>query len=196
MDLALKIHPGTKRLHVVAYAPAVAGFRERVQATLAPFSTRVTVTYSDEPTLPEMLATLKTLPADSLIFYVRYSPVTKGRVIFPDEMLPEIAEAAPVPIYCSLDSYLGKGVVGGMMRSGVADAARVSARSRSRSSRGRRPRAFPIEAAQLRPMFDWRQLQRWRHRRVAAAARLGDSLPCADGLGAVRLLHHRRRSWS
>ena len=59
----------------------------------------MTVTYSNEPTLPEMLAALKTLPADSLIFYVRYSPVTKGRVIFPDEMLPEIAEAAPVPIY-------------------------------------------------------------------------------------------------
>ena len=75
---------------MVAYAPAVAGFRERVQATLAPFSKRVAVTYSNEPTLPEMLATLKTLPADSLIFYVRYSPVTKGRVIFPDEMLPDI----------------------------------------------------------------------------------------------------------
>ena len=72
---------------------------ERVEATLAAFSTRVPVTYSNEPTLPEMLAALKKLPADSLIFYVRYSPVTKGRVIFPDELLPEIAEAAPVPIY-------------------------------------------------------------------------------------------------
>ena len=78
VDLALKIHPKTKRLHVVAYAPAVAGFQERVQATLAPFSKRVTVTYGDEPTLPEMLATLKTLPADSLIFYVRYSPCDQG----------------------------------------------------------------------------------------------------------------------
>ena len=44
LDLALELHPGTKRLHVVAYAPAVAGFRERVEATLAPFSSRVAVT--------------------------------------------------------------------------------------------------------------------------------------------------------
>ena len=58
------------------------------EATLAAFSSRVAVTYSNEPTLPEMLAALKTLPADSLILYVRYSPVTKGRVIFPDELLP------------------------------------------------------------------------------------------------------------
>ena len=110
---------------MVAYAPAVAGFRERVEATLAPFSSRVAVTYSNEPTLPEMLAALRRLPADSLILYVRYSPVTKGRVIFPDELLPEIAEAAPVPIYSSLDTNIGKGVVGGMMRSSVADAARL-----------------------------------------------------------------------
>ena len=67
-------------------------FRERVEATLAPFSSRVAVTYSNEPTLPEMLAALEKLPADSLLLYMRYSPVNKGRVIFPDELLPEIAE--------------------------------------------------------------------------------------------------------
>ena len=86
-------------LHVIAYAPAVDGFQQRVRATLARVLEACEVTYSNEPTLPEMLATSGQLPADSLIFYVRYSPVTKGRVIFPDEMLPEIAEAAPVPIY-------------------------------------------------------------------------------------------------
>ena len=31
LDLALKLHPGTTRLHVVAYAPAVDGFQERVK---------------------------------------------------------------------------------------------------------------------------------------------------------------------
>jgi signal transduction histidine kinase len=161
LDLALRIHPGTKRLHVVAYAPAVGGFRERVQATLAAFSSRVAVTYSNEPSLSEMLAALRTLPTDSLIFYVRYSPVTKGRVIFPDELLPEIAEAAPVPIYSSLDTNLGKGVVGGMMRSGVADARRLGEMA-IRVLEGSPPESMPIEAAQIRPIFDWRQLQRWR----------------------------------
>ena len=161
MDLALKLHPGTKRLHVVAYAPAVAGFRERVQATLAPFSRRVRVTYSEEPTLPEMLATLRTLPADSLIFYVRYSPATTGRVIYPEEMLPEIVRAAPVPIYSSLDSYLGTGVVGGVMRSGEVTGARLGQMA-LKVLEGTAPESISIESAQLRPMFDWRQLQRWR----------------------------------
>ena len=114
VDLALKIHPATRRVHVVACAPAVDGFQERVRSALASFSPRLTVTYSNEASLPEMLAVLKTHPADSLIFWVRYSPVTKGRVIFPDELLPENAEAASVPIYASMDVSIGKGVLGGM----------------------------------------------------------------------------------
>ena len=161
MELALKLHPGTTRLHVVAYAPAVDGFRERMQATLAPFAKRVTVTYSEEPTLPEMLATVKALPADSLIFYVRYSPLTKGRVIYPEEMLPEIVRAAPVPIYCSLDLNLGTGAVGGVMRSGDLTGARLGELA-FEVLQGTAPGSIPIEPAQLRPMFDWRQLQRWR----------------------------------
>ena len=161
LDLALELHPGTKRLHVVAYAPAVAGFRERVEATLAPFSSRVAVTYSNEPTLAGMLAALKTLPADSLILYVRYSPVTKGRVIFPDELLPEIAEAASVPIYSALETNIGKGVVGGMMRSGPADAQRLGEMA-LRILEGTPPQRIPVEGARVRPIFDWRQLRRWR----------------------------------
>jgi signal transduction histidine kinase len=145
----------------VAYAPAVAGFRERIHATLAPFSKRVTVTYSEEPTLPEMLATVKGLPADSLMFFVRYSPVTKGRTIFPDEMLPEIVAAAPVPIYCSLDSYIGQGVIGGMMRSGQSTGTRL-AEIALKVLEGSPPSSIPMEPAQIKPIFDWRQLQHWR----------------------------------
>ena len=161
LDLALKLHPATRRLHVIAYAPAVDGFKERVQATLAPFAKRVKVTYADEPTLPAMLAVIRTLPADTLIFYVRYSPITKGRIIFPDEMLPEIAEAAPVPIYSSLETNVNKGVVGGMMRSGSLDAIRLGEMALGILG-GTSPESIPIESAQVRPIFDWRELQKWR----------------------------------
>src|SRR4029434_5962000 len=46
VDMALRIHPATKRLHVVAYAPEVDGFQQRVRSTLAAFSNRVEVTVS------------------------------------------------------------------------------------------------------------------------------------------------------
>jgi signal transduction histidine kinase len=160
LDLALKLHPATRRIQVVAYAPTFESYQERVKSALAAFSTRVTLTYSNEPSLPEMLAALKTLPADSLILYARYSPATRGRVIFPDEVLPQIAEAAPVPIYSPLDTYIGKGVVGGMMRSEISIATRVGEMTR-RILEGAKPEDIPVEAAPMSPIFDWRQVQRW-----------------------------------
>ena len=90
-----------------------------------------------------MLATLRTLPADSLIFYVRYSPASKGRVIYPDEMLPEIAQAAPVPIYCSLNCTWARGVVGGVMRSGDVDRRASRRRWRSQILEGAAPGEHP-----------------------------------------------------
>lgn len=160
LDLALKLHPTAKRIQVVAYAPNFETYEKGVKSALAAFSSRVTLTYSNEPSLPELLAALKMLPADSLILYARYSPVTRARVIFPDEVLPEIAEAAPVPIYTPLDTYIGKGVVGGMMRSEVSIATRVGEMT-LRILEGAKPEDIPVEAAPMSPIFDWRQVQRW-----------------------------------
>lgn len=160
VDLALRLHPGTTRVHVVAYAPVVKGFQERVQDSLAPFAQRVTITYEAAPTLTEALANIKALPANSLIFYARYSPLTTGRAVFPDELLTQVVEAARVPIYSSLDTNLGKGVVGGMMRSGAATGRRLGEMTLKIFS-GATPDSIPVEAPLLTPIFDWRQVRRW-----------------------------------
>jgi hypothetical protein len=72
---------------VIAYAPAVAGFTERVQSTLSGFAQRVRLTFIGEQTAVQMVAAVKTLPPQSLLFYARYSRVDKGRVVYPDELL-------------------------------------------------------------------------------------------------------------
>ena len=160
LDLALTLHPGTRRAHVVAYAPAVVGYQQRLHAQLMPLAQRVTMTFANEPTLAEALAVIKQLPADSVLLYARYSPTTKGRVIFPDEMLPQFAEASPVPIYSAIETNLDKGVVGGMMRSELGTAVRF-AEMTLRILEGEKPENIPIEASRTSPIFDWRQLQRW-----------------------------------
>ena len=72
LDRALKLYPAAKRIQVVGYAPNFESYQEGVRAALAAFSSRVSPTYSNVQSYPEMLATLKTLPADSLILYARY----------------------------------------------------------------------------------------------------------------------------
>ena len=46
------------------------------------------------------------------------------------------------------------------MRSGVADATRLGEMA-LRILEGAAPESIPVEAARVRPIFDWRQLQRW-----------------------------------
>lgn len=160
LELALKLHPRTTRVHVVAYAPAVEGYQERVSAALAGVSPKVTLTYANEPTLAEALAVIRQLPADSLLFFARYTPIPGGRVIMPDEELRQIVEASPVPIYNSSETNMGSGVVGGMLRSEVKTAARLGEIT-LRILEGAKPEDIPIEAASMSPIFDWRQVQRW-----------------------------------
>ena len=160
LELALKLHPGTRRVHVVAYAPAAVGYQQRLQAQLMPLAQRVTMTFANEPTLAEALEVIRQLPADSVLLYARYSPTTKGRVIFPDEMLPQFVKSSPVPIYSAIETNLAHGVVGGMMRGEVASALRL-AETTLRILEGEKPENIPIEATRMSPIFDWRQLQRW-----------------------------------
>lgn len=189
LDLALQLHPSTRRLHVVAYAPAVDAFQERVRSTMAVYAPRLNVTFANEPSLPEMLAVLKALPKDSLIFWVRYSPMSKGRVVFPDEFLPEIAAAAPVPIYASLDTNLGKGVVGGMVRNNISDTRRLGAMALD-VLEGRAPETMPVEEASVQPIFDWRALQRWHidESRLPAGAEIRDRVPTVWQLYGVYIV--------
>jgi signal transduction histidine kinase len=160
LQLALKLHPRATRIHVVAYAPLVDGYQERVAATLTPAAHGLMLTYANEATLADALVTIRRLPADSLLFYARYSPITTDRVMLSDEVFAQIAAASPVPIYSSSDNNLGRGVLGGMMRSEIEMAARIG-QITLRILEGSRPETFPIESARLAPMFDWRQIQRW-----------------------------------
>src|SRR6185436_11919604 len=70
------------------------------------------------------------------------------------------AEAAPVPVYGISDLYIGTGVVGGMVRRTQETGTRIGDMA-LRILTGTRPEDIPIEAAQVVPVVDWRQMQRW-----------------------------------
>jgi ABC-type uncharacterized transport system substrate-binding protein len=160
LELALRLHPSVRQVFVIAYAPAVAGYTERVRSTLSGFAQRVRLTYIGERTAADMVAVVKDLPTHSLLFYARYSPVDTGRVVYPDELLSSIADASSVPVYAGAEIYIGKGIVGGMMQSDEVDGARIGEMT-LRILEGTRPEAIPITPRSLAPIFDWRQIKRW-----------------------------------
>jgi signal transduction histidine kinase len=164
VKMALTLHPSVKRLFVIAHSPAADGYDEQVQSALQRFADRVELVYMKERTLPELLAAVKAIPTQSLIFYTRYIPLAPyspvDRDMYPYEIGRLIAEVAPVPIYASNERSIGTGVVGGMIRATDTIGTHVGEMARQ-ILKGTPPEDIPIGTVPTTPIFDWRQVKRW-----------------------------------
>lgn len=159
LALALKLHPSTRRVYVVAQAPGLPILPE-VELALAPYRDRVQLTYLTEASTGALLDTVKTISGRSLILQIRASSEDPGFVLFPADVAKMVGETATVPVYGIMDGHLGTGIVGGVMHeTGVA--AGMAAAMAIRVLDGTRPQEMPFVPARLGPVFDWRQLQRW-----------------------------------
>jgi signal transduction histidine kinase len=160
LELALKLHPLVRKVFVVAQAPNVYRYEDRVRNALGRFSSRVELVYIPQQSLPGLLATIKTVPSNSVILFTRYIPDGAGSTMYSDEVLRRIAEVARAPIYGTADLYMGTGVVGGMMRGSRSTGLRLGGITRQILA-GVPPERIPIATLRLVPTFDWRQLRRW-----------------------------------
>ena len=160
LDLALRLQPNTKRVFVIAYAPAT-NLIEQVQSELKPFSSRVELTFLSSPSVERTLEQVRAVPADSLVLYIRHSREDHGRVLFPPEIARMVSEASPVPVYGVSDTYLGMGVVGGVAAFREQLGNRLGEMA-LQILRGARAQDVPMEPVSLTAAIDWRQLTRWR----------------------------------
>ena len=160
LDLAMRLHPSIKRAFVIAQAPSVSGYDDRIQSNLARYGNRLELIRIEEPTVSALLDRIRAIPPDSVILYNRYTPKDGPREMYPDEVAQLVAAAAPVPVYGVTEQYVGTGVVGGMLRSSKLSGTRLGEIARSILD-GMPPDRIPIGTAPLVPMFDWRQIERW-----------------------------------
>jgi PAS domain S-box-containing protein len=159
VELALRLHPSTARLFVVAHAPNLS-YEDVLREELASIAQRIEVSYINEAVLPRLLASVEAVPPGSLILYIRHSREEPGNRLFPSEVARLVAEASAVPVYGIFDTHIGTGLVGGFVRDAKTTGTRVGSIA-LRILDGARPEDISVEPVPLRPMFDWRQLQRW-----------------------------------
>jgi signal transduction histidine kinase len=112
--------------------------------------------------LAELRQRLTKLPGDSAVVYVGFSTDVTGERYLPNEASQLIAEAANRPTFVDSETFIGKGSVGGLVIS-PGGIGRVAARFALRILDGENASDIPITNNEeiLRPVFDWRQLQRW-----------------------------------
>jgi signal transduction histidine kinase len=161
VDLALRLHPATKRVFVVSgTAQQDRRFEKLTQHELSDVR-KVEVIYLTDLPLTELIARTRSLPPDSVILYVwQQSLNEQGKLLESYEVLNRIAPGASAPIYGFGTVILGSGIVGGYLQGPEMSGAKA-AEFVDRILSGTSAREIPVEQSQKAPMFDWRELRRW-----------------------------------
>jgi PAS domain S-box-containing protein len=162
LELALTLHPDTKRVVVVAGTSEFdTQLVELAKAEFRAYEDRVTVSYLTALPLRELLTELSRLPPHTIVLYTTLFRDGAGEPFVPHDVAERITAAANAPVYGFVDQYLGRGIVGGrlysMNRHGE-EAARLVLQVLSGANPANLPLVEPDASATV---FDWRQLQRW-----------------------------------
>ena len=154
--------PGLKRVVLAGSRIEQGSWRQDFLADLADVRARFEVIDLTNLSLAELRQRLTELPDDSAVVYVGFSTDVTGERYLPAEASQLVAEAANRPTFVDSETFIGTGSVGGLVIS-PSGIGRVAARFALRILDGESPSDIPItnRAEILRPIFDWRQLQRW-----------------------------------
>jgi PAS domain S-box-containing protein len=162
LNTALKIQPGTRHVAIVnGSSMADLFFEKEIRKALAPYKKRLDLIYLTRLPMADVLERVRNLPKDSVVLYYVLSQDGTGKAFFPWETASMLAENANAPVYGCLDSYLGRGIVGGRMTSVEATGVRAGEIA-LRILRGEKPSNIPITSrGTIIDLFDWRQLKRF-----------------------------------
>ncbi|HEY2462658.1 MAG TPA: HAMP domain-containing sensor histidine kinase [Steroidobacteraceae bacterium] len=117
IDMARRMQPNARRVVVVAGASDIDKRREQLaRKRLATLNIPEVEFLSGLPS-PELIAKIAAEPTDSIVLYLAQFRDRDGRPYRPQEDLSQITRISRAPIYATIESYFGSGVLGGTMES-------------------------------------------------------------------------------
>ncbi|RPJ59999.1 MAG: PAS domain S-box protein [Acidobacteria bacterium] len=163
LDLAVRLHPRARQLAIITdnsdTGRTMKAQVERVRKQLNP---SVQLVFLDNLPLTVIADRLSLLPADSVVYLGPYTVDLSGVGMDPASVVRTLRlDQSSLPVYTTNRSFLGRGLVGGYVISGVALGKRAAGLA-LRILNGEKAGAVPIliETPEL-PMFDYPQLERF-----------------------------------
>lgn len=163
LDLALRLHPNTKKIYVISDASAPG---KRVQSDIEiiklDYKTKAQFDFIDDTDMAKVLAAVERIPSDSLIVYAVFTRDYTGKFFEHDEGLPQIAAKAKVPIYGLWDFHLGLGIVGGKLLNGFDQGKAAGEIAANIILKGNNIGSIPVVmSSPTSYMFDYKQMDRF-----------------------------------
>ena len=162
LSLASALQPTVRHVYLVSgAAPRDKVFESRARSQLAAFEPRLQLTYLSGLPTATLKARVAALPPDSIVYYLLLNRDGAGKIFHPIDYLDDLTRVASVPVYSWVESALGRGVLGGSLKSQEKQTA-VVAEQALRVLRGERADSVPLVYPDLQvSQVDWRQMRHW-----------------------------------
>ena len=159
---ALTLQPDTRNVFVVTGADSRdREFETAARTQLRPFELRVAIAYLAGLTTDQLQSRLSHLPPLSIVYYLVVNRDGAGRSRHPLDYLEDITRASNAPVYGWVDSAMGRGIVGGALKSQQLQVEEVG-KVALRVLKGEPADGIPTVAPKMTvTQVDWRQLRRW-----------------------------------
>ncbi len=116
INLALEVFPDTKHVFVITGAKdGILPFLEEAKNALLPWKNKIDFEYSNEMTYEEMIERTSSLTGESIILYSTFFTDKLSRSFVPAEVVSEVCKKSKVPVFATLEYYMGLGIVGGAL---------------------------------------------------------------------------------
>ena len=165
IEAAKRLQPEARKVLVIFGASTWERAYEReAREQLKPLEGAMEFEYLEDSSIPELVERLSALPRSTIVLYALYSRDPAGASYIPRDIASILAKASKAPVYGTSDTYLGTGVVGGLVAE-FPKLGKLAATCILQILNGTRPEKIVVpEEAASTYMFDWRQLQRWGFR--------------------------------
>ncbi len=162
LELILKLHPAVKQVYVIA-DQLTAGklIRREFAATAKQFDGRLQFHYLTDLAMDALIDKVSNLGKDSVVFYLSFFRDQNNQSFSPWEAIPLLSQNASVPLYGQVDYMLGKGILGGRVKSSYYQG-KEAAKLANRILAGESAQDIPVVMESPNYyMFDYDQLQRF-----------------------------------
>ena len=162
IELALRLHPRTRRVVVVTGSSASdRSFEAQVRSGVTRLRGMPPVEYVTALPTAAVLARLRELGDGDVVFTTGYFGDGTGRVFVPRDTAAVMAAESGAPLYGPFATFIGTGAVGGRMGSYV-DIGRLAGQTVKELLAGTPLAALKMPASVPSPVqLDWRQVRRW-----------------------------------
>ncbi len=163
LKMALALHPETTEIFVVTdHTMTGKSVRKEVGAVVPHLPAGVHVEFAPPATMAELVEHIKRLPDTAIIFISGFTTDKAGQTFSMAEGTSHLTQDARIPAFIVHEGRLGYGPVGGLLLSGRAEGLQAG-KIALRVLAGTDPANIPVQIkSPTRPMFDYRQLARFK----------------------------------